>query len=351
VFSPQRIEVLELIGAGVRAPSADNQHHVRFVISDHGLEMRADAFFLEGHEQHRRLLTLISFGSIAENLRLALATRGWAYQPAWFPEPADPALLLRIDWSALASGAASDPLVSFIGSRHTNRRFFRGPKLSDDQSRSLESAAVSVPGVAIEWLDAAPRRRAALCLIRLAETARFRNQRLHAEMFESIDFAAGWHSPTNERLAPATLEVEPFLRIPFASMRHWRVMRALNVVGMHRMLGLRAGDLPARLSPHLIALTSSLPADDAALAIGAAFQRVWLAAEQAGVALQPMVASAILATDDAPDRGIGEATRRLLQRGWHELIGNAKPYVVFRLGRARRPRIVSGRRPVEDYLA
>ena len=348
--SPTRTETLHLIAAGLRAPSADNCHHVRFVIDDGGFAMRAAPDFRQTTERHRRLLTLLSFGAIGENLRLWLTGRDLRFEPRWFPRADDPDLLLDIRWDALGTNAARDPLAAVIASRHTNRRFYQGPPMTGTERAELDRSIPATGPVALDWFDEPARRRPLLQLIRLAESSRFGDERLHAEMFESIDFTAGWRRATNERLAPATLEVEPFLRAPFALMRHWHVMRAANRVGMHHVFGLRAGYLPARLSPHLGVLSSRLPPDEAALAVGAAFQRVWLTAEHLGLALQPMVASAILATPDAPDRGGGKELQRRLQAGWTALIGDALPLVVFRLGRARRPRYVSGRRPVEDYL-
>ena len=345
-----RPETLELIAAGLRAPSADNCHHVRFAIDDEGVVMRTASSFRETEEKHRRLLTLLSFGAIGENLRLMLAARGLHLEPRWFPDPEDPGVLLDIRWDALAHDAPRDALVAAIATRHTNRRFYKGPPMTAAERGEVDRSIPANGSVKLEWFDEPARRRALLRMIRLAESSRFGNARLHAEMFESIDFSAGWQHPTNERLSPATLEVEPFLRMPFAAMRHWNVMRTANLLGMHHVFGLRAGDVPARLSPHLGVLTSRLPPDAAALAIGAAFQRVWLTAEHLGLALQPMVASAILATPDAPNGGGGADLQQRLQQGWSALIGDALPLVVFRLGRAARPKHVSGRRPVADYL-
>ena len=312
--------------------------------------MRTAPSFRQTDEQHRRLLTLLSFGAIGENLRLTLASRGLQFEPRWFPRPHDPDVLLDIRWGALGHEAQRDPLAAAIPGRHTNRRFYKGPALTAAERGSVDGSIPADGTVKLEWFDEPARRRVLLRMIRLAESSRFGHERLHAEMFESIDFSAGWQRSTSERLSPATLEVEPFLRLPFSAMRHWKVMRTANLLGMHHVFGLRAGDIPARLSPHLGVLASSLPPDAAALAIGAAFQRVWLTAEQLGLALQPMVASAILATPDTPDGGGGADLQRRLQQGWSALIGDAVPLVVFRLGRAARPKYVSGRRPVEDYL-
>ncbi len=241
MFSPSRADVLELVAAAIRAPSADNRHHVRFSVTGDGLALRADAFHLAGRTTHRQLLTSLSFGAVVENLRLALTRKGYDFEPHWHPVADDPALLLRLAWSALERTAQADPLAAAIDGRHTNRRFFRGPRLTELELDGL-AAASETPGASLHWFDTSERRRSILRLMRFAETARFRDRALHAELFESIDFAAGWRSATTERLAPSTLEVEALMRLPFAALRRWPVMRVANGMGAASMLGWRAGD-------------------------------------------------------------------------------------------------------------
>ena len=350
-FVPDRGLIGRLVEAAIRAPSADNQHHVRFAVDDGGIVMRAEASFLQCAVPHRRLLILISFGAVVENLRLALTEHGHGFEPHWFPDATDPSVVLDLRWAGLRRVERADPLARHIAGRHTNRRFYRGPALSTAQAATMELAAGGVPGVRLEWCDSRARRGALLRMMRMAETARFARRPLHQELFESIAFDAGWKSSTGDRLAPGSLEVERGLRLPFAALRHWRLMRVANWFGAHRAFGLRAGDLPARSAPHLGVLASTLPADEAALAIGAAFQRLWLAAESLGLALQPMVASAILAAVDDPVNGLDSRTRALLNEGWRTLVGDAMPLVVFRLGHAPPPLIRSGRKPVDVYLS
>lgn len=350
-FNPGRQDVFALIDAAVRAPSADNYHAFRIALLDDGLEFIAEDIFLQGKEAHRRLLILLAYGAAAENLRLALTRYGWTFKPRWFPDADDPACLLRIRWDDLDATAVCDSLASRIASRHTNRRLFRRERASESDIRSIVAAA-KADDVDLHWFDAGPRRRALLRMVRLAEAARFNSPSLHAELFESIDFSAGWRASAEEHLGPVTLEVEPFLRQAFAALRHPRVMRLARLGGVHHLLGLRAGYLPAATSPHLGAMNSALPPDLAALAIGCAFQRLWLAADAAGLSLQPMVASAILAWQ-CPCPDTDSVRMRLQQRlrsGWASLLDGAPPLIVFRLGMSGPPTAISRRKPVEHYL-
>ncbi len=351
MFAPNRATVLGLVEAAVRAPSADNAHHMRFRLRDGGIDCVADAAFVDGTTPHRRLLTLLSFGAVAENLRLALADAGRTFVPHWFPAPDQPALLFRVDWAALTPSPDRDPLVAAIADRHTNRGLFRGPTVTDAERAALEAAVPPDRGIELLWFDRADRRRALLALMRVAETARFRERRHHAELFESIAFDAGWTDTAVERIAPGSLAIERPLRAGFALLRHWPVMRAASRIGLHHGVGLRSGDLPARLAPHRLAIVGPDASDETALAAGAAFQRVWLAAETLGLAVQPMVGSAVLVDDEDPgSSGRPSALANRLAAGWRTLLGARRPFVVFRLGRARAPAVRSGRRPAADYL-
>jgi nitroreductase len=345
--------LLRWLEAGVRAPSADNVHHMRFALVDGDasfcVEMRADEAYVACRETHRRMLMQLSFGAVAENLRLALGAAVYrTFEPRWFPDPTDPALALVIDLGALATIERPDPLAQGIADRHTNRRLYRGPAMTPGEAGAL-SAAVVDPAVSLAWCDEPGKRRAALGLMRAAEGLRFSDEILHDELFESIDFSVGWRRAVPERLAPATLEVEPPMRALFAALRHWPLMKTFNGFGASKMLGFRAGDWPARLAPHVGVIAGASREPDVVLRAGAQFERLWLAANAAGLALQPMVASAVLAAldDGSPRR---DAARDRLREGWRHLIGDATPLVVFRVGRARRPDVVAGRRPVADYL-
>lgn len=186
--------------------------------------------------------------------------------------------------------------------------------------------------------------------MRRAETERFRNPLLHAELFSAIRFDVGWQQSCPEGLPPGSLGVEPPLRPFFALLRHWRVAKLANVVGTHQMLGFRSCYLPCRLAPHLGLLSVKNSDNQSLFDAGRSFQRLWLLATAHGRVLQPMPASALYARPGALAEGIPEALQQGLAAGWKELLGEATPLMLFRMGSAAQSAIVSGRPPVADYL-
>jgi hypothetical protein len=341
VLTEERL--FSLADAANLAPSADNDHVVRLLSTGERLQLLATDDLLRS-DPTRRVLGLMSAGAVAENLMLRGRRLGLDLQPHWLPQPDRPALLAEFD--ARPAPPTDDPLEAAIPRRHTNRRLrFRGPPLDDAAQRALSAQAAAVPGTALRWLDAPDARRQALRLIRRAEAERFRNPALHAELFGSIRFDVGWHAGADRGLPPGSLELPWVERPAFALMRHWPVQRLANALGAHAFVGWRGADLPCRMAPHLAAITvdtaATVDGDAAALQAGRLLQRVWLHAAVLGLGFQVFAASPLYALPGST--AIDPALRDELAAGWRAINPAARPYIVFRLGRAPAPSVRAGR--------
>ena len=327
------------------APSADNQHCFE-------LRARDDRILLSGSEAyvgapfHKKLLSLISFGAVVENMTIRAARLGYQTSVLWLPDPLRQPVIAELQ---LARGAPSaPPLDTAISRRHTNRRIrFGGPPLSDSERSQFQHLLLPIDGVTLDFFDHGRQRSELLHLIRIAEAERFNSQALHADLFSAVRFDVGWHASADFGLPPAALAVEPGARWAFTQLRRWPVMNGLRRFGVQHALGFRAGYLPCRLAPQLCVLSTGLPLDQGAPAVGRALERFWLEAETRGLALQPFAGSALLALKEYPD--VPPATGEALRRGWKHLVG-AQPLMVFRLGRARRPLIRTSRQAPEHFL-
>jgi hypothetical protein len=346
-----------IVAAAQRAPWADNRPALRFEWHHDALEWHLTGTLEEDALPHRRWLALVACGAALENARLRAASLGLRLDHATAPDPARPALVARSRIATrLVSEASQDlDLAAQIERRCTNRRFYRRGALVP----AAESAITIAAGAPWKWLDGDARRRA-LTALRLAEAERFRRPRLHQELFDAIRFDVGWSASATHGLPPGALEIERLLRVPFAWMRHARVMGALGALGVPAMLGLRAADLPCRLAPRLAMIVGD--ADSAnvdggsmrsALAAGRALQRGWLAAAAQGVALQPFAAVGALLRQRAGDGWVSPATQQRLRALFAESPSASGAHGVdlfVRLGYARPPSVVSGRADVSNVL-
>lgn len=348
--TPEQLQFI--LESGILAPSADNQHRLRFDVGPTGVNVWYTGDQLPEVGGYKRVLALLSLGAMSENLAAAASRFGIRPELVLFPDPGKPDLIFKVIWK-LGENPTEDTgsLWEAISRRHTNRSLrYRGPGLSMADRARLERVTAASPGCGLTWLDETSNRRQALELMRMAEGERFRNRVLHEELFEAIRFDVGWRLSCNEGLPPGTLAIEAPLRPAFALLRHWRVMRLVNLIGGYRMLGWRAADLPCRFAPHLAVISVRQLDDEAIFSAGQAFQRVWLMATQLGLVLQPLPASALYALEGARHEGVPEALQQRLRKGWSALLPGGCPIMFFRMGRASNPAVVAGRQPLASYL-
>ena len=339
-----------ILCAGIAAPSADNSQPWRFEWCDDDLHLRIDAGRSGRVSDTRYVLSDLSAGACLENMLIHARSLGYAAELQTFPRPDDELWVARIRWRRDSQCDQPEPLVGAIAQRHTDRSFpWRGPITVETQAR-LKAQARSIPGQRLYWPQTPRDRKAALSIIRQAEALRFSSPTLHAELFSSIRFSAGWHAACEEGLAPATLAVEPPMRAAFQAMRRPTVMRMLNRLGAAAVLGWRSAWLPIRLSPGLCLLVIPSAARSDVLAGGRALQRVWLEATLDGLSVQPYAAAGVLSLGFAP---IEPALQRSLSRLGSALgdLGGAGHGLVFlRIGYARAaPRERSGRRALTSF--
>ena len=327
------------MAAAAAAPSADNRPVFELCASGNTLSLVASPELLAA-SIGRRVLGLISIGAAAENVVLRAARLGVISNSGWqlndWPNPCVAQLACR------EGDGAEDSLEPAIPLRHSNRHlFFRGPVLSEGLQNKFSACAEGISGVQLAWLDTPSRRKRALQLIRWAETERFCNEELHSELFGSIRFDIGWSQPALTGLAPSSLGLAWFERGPFSLLRHWRLQRLVNLMGAHHIIALRAADLPCRLAPHICAITAVGELEQAAFRAGRLLERIWLCSTNMGLSMQVFAASAVYAIDGCAPIAAGLQSR--LVAGWRELCPGGTPYLVFRMGFARRPTVRSVR--------
>jgi hypothetical protein len=340
----------EIARSGIQAPSADNSLHFWFEYQDAAILIWSDDEFAATTQKHKRVLGLLAFGASVENMLLRAREIGFEGKLTWFPS-GRPRLVARMEFQA-QSLLQPDMLAKAIATRQTNRQVFFKGTLTEAQRALLATEAAQIEGLTLQWLEGRARKRA-LQLIWLAESERFLSRSLHQELFSSIRFDLNWRDNAEHGLPPAALEVEPVMRPMFKALRHWPLMRFLNHLGMHRVLGLRAGYLPCRQAPALAVLTTTLALEPGALAVGRGFERVWLRATLEQLVLQPLAAAVVLPLQSDADHGISRVAREKLSHGWGEICHGATPLMVFRMGcreGTAAATLKTGRRDLSSYM-
>lgn len=342
-----RETLMDIAQSGILAPSADNQHVFQIELGDTFIRLWPTQAFAANTARLRHALGLISLGAVVENMRLRANALGLSVNVTWTStEPIAP--LVQINFAPDTTTTA-DALAAAIPARCTNRRMYCGPAPTLSEAAQLDADTAAVDGVKLIWLTGAARKQA-LQLIWRAESERFLRQTLHEDIFSSVRFDLSWHETADTGLPPGSLEIEPPMRPLFKALRHWSLMQPMTWLGVHWLVGLRAGWLPAWQAPALGLLATALPLEQGAIQVGAAFERLWLRATLQDLALQPLAASAVLALQSDADNGASAVLRAALTAGWQEIAPGLMPLMVFRMGRAQAASVCSGRRPVDEYL-
>lgn len=340
-----------ILGAGICAPSADNSQPWRFAWSGDDLDLRIDGGRSGRVSDTRYVLSDLAAGTCLENMIVYARSRGFVADVQAFPQDGDELWVARIHWRRDPGCSSSAPLAGAIGRRRTDRSFpWRGSITPDARAR-LDAQASSIPGQRLWWPRTSRERKAALDVIRQAEALRFRSPTLHAELFSSVRFSAGWHAGCEEGLAPAALAVEPPMRPIFQALRRPAVMASFNRLGAAAMLGWRSAWLPIRLSPGLCLIVIPSTARIDVLAGGRALQRVWLQATLEGLSVQPYAAAGVLGLGFVPIEPAFQKMPVRLRSVLNDLCAPGHGVVFLRLGYARSaaPGIRSGRRALASF--
>ena len=349
---PPLVKLRAMLHAGLQAPSAENQHFLRFELGTDDVRLVSTDTSTWNALPHRRVLALIAYGAVVENISLRAGRLGLVQHTRCFPDPKRPDVIVQMHWEP--SPGQGDALADGIDQRHTNRRFYRREPAAPAALQRLADAAAGASGTCLRWLAAPADRSLALRTMRLAESERFCRKALHEELFSAIRFDAGWKRSTDQGLPPGALEIEPPSRAAFAALRHWPLMRGCAALGMHHVLGLRAADLPCRFAPHIgIVCCRADDAPRAAFEAGRALQRAWLAATLEGLAFQPMAAAVALAHQRPGNGWVSAAAQQRIRDGLVQLAGgrNDLPFMLFRLGRAVAPTVATQRPPLDRFIA
>ncbi|MGE5320998.1 MAG: hypothetical protein ACM3KD_12505, partial [Hyphomicrobiaceae bacterium] len=150
-----------ILQSAILAPSADNQHRVRFKIAGNTLRVMSTEASLPPPGGYKRALVLMSLGALLENLSIAASRFGIQAGAVLGPDPARPDFVLEIRMQP--DKTAVDPLWRSIPLRHTNRRvLFRGPKMSSTERDEMEAAVQNFASGRLIWLDEPNARKRVL---------------------------------------------------------------------------------------------------------------------------------------------------------------------------------------------
>ena len=295
-----------LIDAARWAPSGDNTQPWRFEplstmhLAVHGFDTRHWCVYDRGGQPSR-----IAIGAMLETLRIAAAELGFFADVSVRPNRNDNAPILDV---RLRPGEAtrSPDLFAVIRTRSVQRRSLSMRPLSASERKTIEAAVSQAGDFQCHWIEGFRRKWALGRVLSLSTIIRLTMAEAHATHARVIEWGV---SQSVDRIPAPAVGLDPVT----TRLMRWVMASQRRALFIARYLGgtwaprLQLDLMPAlRCGGHL-AITrpdSVVPGLLADLAVGAAVQRAWLAAEALGLRMQPEMAAPIFA-------GIGRAESAL----------------------------------------
>lgn len=308
----------DLVAAAVQAPSGGNCQPWRFLGGDDGI------WVLHDRERSRSFLdfedtaAMAALGAATENLVLAAHASGRRVSVDPFPAdaPASPCVA-RVELGGEdAESHSFDALGALIDRRHTNRRLGAREPLGRGVAHALATGAGSIPGCRLLLLDQGEELDEIGDILGRGDRLRFLNQRLHGEMMAELRWNPEEARATRDGIDVATLELSGADRAGLEICRSWQVMKVLRHLGQGFALAKAARKAVAAASAVGLVVVDGTTAKHFFQG-GRAMQRVWLTAENEGLAVQPLSALPYLFARHL--RGDGKEPLEVQRAELHEL--------------------------------
>ncbi|HEX6811166.1 MAG TPA: Rv1355c family protein [Planctomycetota bacterium] len=339
-----------LVAYAAAAPSGGNCQPWSFTFSKDVLRCRHDATRSRSLLDHGHRASHLALGAAAENVAIAARAMGLTATLCVFPEP-------DVAWSATFAPAAAATDVereaaAWIGRRCTNRRLGERRPLPEAAAEALHALARAA-GSELRLLDAAEELDAIAGVLAAGDRLRFLSPTLHRELYAELRWPG---QDAHTGLDVRTLELTA------GDLEGVRLTG--DTVLVRQLREIEAGQGLGRMARRAIAASSAVgvltcPGHDAAAYVhaGRTLQRVWLAANRHGLALQPWTPLLYLFNRLA-EGAVGldaweVAELRTLHTGYRQLVAErhgASDVMLFRLAVAEPPTARSLRLPVDAVL-
>ena len=276
-----------IIEAGIQAPSGDNVQPWLFEKGPNELRLFLDSEADGSFFNFGQIASVISAGSVIENMLLAAQAVGAGVEISLLPEESDLNFLARLRFDP--QNPKSHPLFPYIAQRHTNRRMFSRQKISVKVLEELKELAEADGVSKLRFFSKDTQKGKIANLIYHADKIRTERRDLHEHLAKMIRFDLEEVRNTKDGFYLKNLEAgllgEQFIK----ATRSWGVMNFMNkvklgrVVPFHSSLGIKKSAA--------VGLLTVLGRDRGDfLAGGRSLQRLWLKLTQLGIAMQPMTA-------------------------------------------------------------
>ena len=358
--------ILELIEAGIQAPSADNGQPWKFRLLNNGFELWLDHHHMGLFFDVNQVATLISCGALVENVMQLSKAYGLSVSIEW----------LKLSENQLDNHLSQLATLTFkqvkpkdnhkieqikqkIYQRHTNRNLFKfKQKIPESTLAELSTVVCNSPGYHLIQFDSPKERQKIIKIITATDALRFNHSQVHHDFYQVLRFGDD-AKKTGDGLADTTLGIENFMIPLLKQLKPWPLTKFLNYFGFHHLMALRSSWLPLKSASSIVAITHSGQIDY--IEAGQIMQQFWIEANYKGLSVQPLGALPLFLARLHLMEGKGFTEKEiaklkaLTQDFWSAVNtdSNFKANTVimlFRLGLQDNKAIYSFRRPLKSFI-
>ncbi len=334
-----------LAEAGRLAPSADNSQPWRFGFDGRTLTLEFDEA-RGGSLGKDHPAVLLALGAVIENLVQAAQGAGMDSSRWGFPAFAETGCLVRIP--APTQNLEAREIPQAIRARHTNRGPFARTPLADEIASRITQLREGCTHALVFNERGAISSLAQL--VRLASELRFQTEEIHRWLAGSLRFTLE-EVAAGDGLDVDTLSLPPGGRALSRYLADWRRMAFLNRFGAYKLLA-RVEAAQFTQAGAIVAIVGQDLGSRSWLDAGKLLERVWLYLTEQGVAVHPYFVLPDqlerLKTGRIPPN-LHPAAERLAQEA-EALFNGTTPFMLLRVGRARKPAKRSRRLPLAVVL-
>ena len=343
------------------APSGDNNQPWHWVVRGNTLELWSrfsdePLNSLYSNSSKNTSSAYLALGTAIENASIAGTARGYRTAISYFPDSSRPMLSAVLTLSKDAR-VQPDPLANVLSRRVTNRKPYSHKPLQPHERAKLLEAGRDEELGETKFIDDRTSINKLATLASLHDELMFGTKPLHDYIFSHINWTKSEDRRRRVGFYFPTLAAPPFTWGAMQLLRHWWIMRLGIALGLHRLIALEQRFVYRRAGAYGIVLARGDSPTDW-MRVGRLVERIWLAATNAGLSLQPLTGVIFLTIGSGTEEGkrtftLDERNRLKEARENIARIFGAQGKTLafmFRIGRAKPPSAHTSRRPFEQMV-
>lgn len=353
-------EIEELVKYAIMAPSGGNVQPWKWLFKDKNLMLFNDINRCKSILNYKNTASLISLGAATENLILKAHQMGYEVELNKFPLGLGNDLIITFKFyknkSTNTEKHTNDNLINVIPKRLTNRNLSERVALKEEDENYFYDVVNTIDGAELKIFKNHNKIGELKNILAEVDKLFMTNKVGHSHFIHEIRWNKKEVEETRDGIDINTIDLTPTERAGLIVAKNWNVTKHIKKWKLGNEFG--------KLSQKAVDASSALgmitmPKFDAENFFdgGRAVQKLWLAATNRGIALQPMSISTFLFAkvgdnnfDDIEEIKEEMTAQYDKLKRVTGMTTNQKDVFFFRLAEAKEPKIKALRRHVEDVL-